>query len=393
MNKNILLIIFILVSCARNVPKESVHKSLQSISIKEGEISNISKDDVIKAIHFVPLETTDSCLIDVVEKIDVFEEKIYVLDKKENLYVFDINGRFIKGIGQKGPGPDEYIGAHDFYIHPEKRYISLLCYSNRTAVRYNLNGDYLERFKMNIETKALIGNCCLIDSDNLWLENSNSTKWAPYQYICLLEKDMQENNTFFPWLSTGSESCSRPFPTNDCMGKEFYAISLLNDTVYKWDDNHFSPEYILESGLLHPTPEFVKANEPYEFIDEAEKKLNQQGYSKGLSRLFSTDNYLCLEYWGLGYFDMIFMDKKQKRNALYRFSGGNNNLLHVYNDLRCIYEKYLVREITVEMLYAIKEEVRACHHPEISDLYEKLNEDDNPVILLYDIEKMISCLK
>ena len=103
MNKNILLIIFILVSCARNVPKESEHKSLQSISIKEGEISNISKEDVIKAIHFVPLETTDSCLIDVVEKIDVFEDKIYVLDKKENLYVFDINGKFIKEIGQKGP--------------------------------------------------------------------------------------------------------------------------------------------------------------------------------------------------------------------------------------------------------------------------------------------------
>lgn len=393
MNKNILLIIFILVSCTRNMPKESEHQNLQSISIKKGEISNISKEDVIKSIYFVPLETNDSCLIDIVEKIDVFENNIYVLDKKENLYVFDINGRFIRKIGEKGPGPEEYIGAHDFYIHPERKYISLMCYSNGTSVRYNLDGDYLERFKMNFKSKILIDHCYLIDGDNLLFENSNSKKWAPYQYICLSEKDMQENNTFFSWVSTGSETCSKMFPINNCKGSDFYAISSLNDTVYKWFGDHFFPEYILESGLMHPTPEFVKMNEPYEFIDEAETKLNQNGYSKGLNRLFSTDNYLCLEYWGLGYCDIIFLDKKQDQSALYRFSGGNNGLLHVYNNLRCIYDKYLVRETSVEMLYNIEEEVRTCNYPEVSKLYEKLNEDDNPVILLYDIEKMISCLK
>lgn len=393
MNKNILLVILILVSCARNVSNESEHQTLQSISIKEGEISSILKEDVINSIHFVPLETNDSCLIDVIEKIDIFENNLYVLDKKENLYVFDINGNFIRKIGCKGPGPEEYIGVHDFYIHPEKKYISLICYSNRISVRYDLEGNYLERLKINLKTRGVIGHCCLIDGDNLWFENLNSKKWAPYQYICLSEKNMQENNTFFPWISTGSESCSKMFPTNNCIGKDFYAISLLNDTIYKWLGDHFSPEYILESGLMHPTLEFVKMNEPYEFIDEAETKLNQNGYSKGINRLFSTDNYLCLEYWGLGYYDMIFWDREQNQGALFRFSGGNNNLLHVYNDLRCISDKCLVRETSVEMLYSIEEEVRACNHPEASKLYENLNEDNNPIVLLYDIEKMTSCLK
>ena len=113
----------------------------------------------------------------------------------------------------------------------------------------------------------------------------------------------------------------------------------------------------------------------------------------GLGRVFSTDNHLCLEYFGLGYCDYIFWNRHKKEGYLYRLLESNNPLLHIYNELRCADEKFLVRWLPIEMFFVAEKEIRATNHPGVPELYKNLKEEDNPVLVLYDYDKLLSRFK
>lgn len=148
---------------------------------------------MVNSIHFVRLETTEDCLIDKIEQIQRHKGCTYILDAKENLFVFDEYGKFVRKIGQKGPGPEEYIGAHMFYIHPKKQYISMISLATRKVVRYDLEGNYLDRLSLELRSRSLFsGNCYLMDKNTLLLECSNGQKFAPYQYLCVDEETLTE---------------------------------------------------------------------------------------------------------------------------------------------------------------------------------------------------------
>lgn len=339
------------------------------------------------------LETTDSCLIDQKEQISVYENSFYILDKKENLFVFDKQGKFIRKIGHKGPGPEEYIGATMFYIHPTKKYISLFN-GDIGVVRYDLQGKYLTRLKLNLKSNVLTDQCSLIDEKNVLIENSNSRRFSPYHYIGLSENNMQETNQYFLMPSLADENCAiGQYTMNNNAGNNFYAVTLYNDTIYRWNKDCFVPEYILESGLKHPCPKEIKRHEPYRFIGDVEKVLNRNGFSTGFQKIFSTDEYLCLDYGGLGYFDMIIWEKKQNKGYLYRFSGSDNPLLHIYNNWMTTSDCALVRYMSVSLLIDAEKEIRSTNHPEVPELYKKQKEDDNPVLVLYDYDKLLSRFK
>ncbi|WP_281820544.1 6-bladed beta-propeller [Parabacteroides goldsteinii] len=385
---------FFIFSCSRNVTEKQISAELQPISIKEGEIEKLTEEDVVNSIHFVRLETTEDCLIDKIEQIQRHKGCTYILDAKENLFVFDEYGKFVRKIGQKGPGPEGYTGAHMFYIHPKKQYIAMISLATRKVVRYDLEGNYLDRLSLELKSRSLFsGNCYLMDKNTLLLECSNGQKFAPYQYLCVDEKALTEKNAIFTWPALGEKNESFPYPKNNNAGKEHYIISYCNDTIYKYENGTISPRFILESGLKHPTSEVVKEYAPYRFIDEAQKKLNQNGYSMGLGRVFSTDNHLCLEYFGLGYCDYIFWNRHKKEGYLYRLLESNNPLLHIYNELRCADEKFLVRWLPIEMFFVAEKEIRATNHPGVPELYKNLKEEDNPVLVLYDYDKLLSRFK
>lgn len=388
------VVLFSLVSCTGKMRTGENIGELQPISIKEGEIEKITNEDVVNSVHFVRLETTENCLIGKIEQMQRYKGFTYILDANGNLFMFDEVGRFVMKIGQKGPGPEEYTGAHMFYIHPKKQYIALISLTTKKVVRYDLEGNYLDRLALNVKSRSLFsGSCYLVGENHLLLECSNGQKFAPYEYLCVDEETLTEKTQFFTWQALGEKNESFPYPKNNNAGKEQYLISYCNDTIYKYENGTIFPRFILETGLKHPTPEVIKEYAPYSFIDEAQKYLNQNGYSMGLGREFSTDKYLCLEYFGLGYCDYIFWDKHKNKGYLHRLLESNNPLLHIYNELYCADDKYMVRSLPVDMFFVAEKEIRSTNHPEVPELYENLKEDDNPVLVLYDYDKLLSRFK
>ena len=74
---------------------------------------NLRMSDLIESVEYIPLETTDKCLIGDGVRYDFNDEYIIAGDLHgEAVYLFNRKGKFIRAIGGKGPGPQEftYIG-------------------------------------------------------------------------------------------------------------------------------------------------------------------------------------------------------------------------------------------------------------------------------------------
>jgi hypothetical protein len=106
---------------------------------------------MFKNVKAIILETGDNFLIGRVTELQVFDGKIYILDEHvaKALFVFDLNGKFIRKIGNIGKGPGEYIRITDFTIDTENRFIYLLDRGNRVH-KYELNGRYVNTVSIQI---------------------------------------------------------------------------------------------------------------------------------------------------------------------------------------------------------------------------------------------------
>jgi hypothetical protein len=69
---------------------------------------NIIEDNIDKC-RFIKLETTDDCLIAAILKMEFDDEKIFIKDSNDKLFVFDNEGMYLQSIGKIGPGPDELL--------------------------------------------------------------------------------------------------------------------------------------------------------------------------------------------------------------------------------------------------------------------------------------------
>ena len=139
MNKLLpLLFVTFLFSCSSKENKKSTGDSMlesYNISINEDN-SNLNE-----SVDFVILD--DSCengLFASISKLIVKNELIYILDEvTSSIYVFNMDGKFVKKIKHIGRGPGEYIRIRDFNVDNNCLYI----YDDRTRklLCYDLQGD------------------------------------------------------------------------------------------------------------------------------------------------------------------------------------------------------------------------------------------------------------
>jgi hypothetical protein len=77
----------------------------------------ININEIAAHIDYIQLETTSESLIMRIHKIEIKDNRIYVLDfENASLLVFDLAGKFIRQIGRRGQAPGEYIGIEHFAL-------------------------------------------------------------------------------------------------------------------------------------------------------------------------------------------------------------------------------------------------------------------------------------
>lgn len=75
-------------------------------------------DEVFDSVFVVKLETRDNCIIGRINQVSILNDTIYVRDlaMTKNICEFDMNGKFLRSIGNKGNGPFEYVEPTDMHV-------------------------------------------------------------------------------------------------------------------------------------------------------------------------------------------------------------------------------------------------------------------------------------
>jgi len=183
-------IILFLLSCSGK-QKESIqfNNAQYIINLDEAKEISIPYSTILKNVRTIILETNKDCMIGTVTEFQVFDGYIYILDASiaKSMFVFSIDGKFIRKIGRLGNGPGEYISVKDFTIDTENRFIFLQ--DQGTLVhKYKLDGTFVNSVRIQ-EPRS---NSYFIQSYNGRLFSSIKTWEVQQDDYMLLEVDPED---------------------------------------------------------------------------------------------------------------------------------------------------------------------------------------------------------
>lgn len=139
----IIVLILLFSSCDKKNQKNEIVKINVDLLEKD-----ISIKDIFSRLEVVPLETTDSNLLIWPEKILIENGIIGIFDSKHPaLFMFDADGNFLRKIGKKGEGPEEYREIYDVIIDSKSGNIQMLSPFGE-IFSYAANGDFIKRIRL-----------------------------------------------------------------------------------------------------------------------------------------------------------------------------------------------------------------------------------------------------
>ncbi len=104
--------------------------------------SVIKLSDIADNLQYIELKTPSSLPIGMVSNMIISNEYIFIASKA-TLYQFDLQGNFIRQVGNTGKGPGEYLYAGDLSINEDEKKISIL--SAGGLYSYSFDGTFIGR--------------------------------------------------------------------------------------------------------------------------------------------------------------------------------------------------------------------------------------------------------
>ncbi|GET22779.1 6-bladed beta-propeller [Prolixibacter denitrificans] len=126
-----------------NQKPEEVKAAQINFSDIQSPTDGFSFINQIDTIQFIPLEFQKECAITKVSKLVVFDDTLYV-SSLNDLYLFSMQGKFLKRFAKQGKGPGEYLSLMDFTIDGKNRRLSLYDYLQNKLQVYRLDGSYIK---------------------------------------------------------------------------------------------------------------------------------------------------------------------------------------------------------------------------------------------------------
>ncbi|MDR1369524.1 MAG: 6-bladed beta-propeller [Dysgonamonadaceae bacterium] len=333
-----------------------------------------------RTIKYVGLETKDDCLLneDLIVFIGLVKNNLLIADLN-GCYLFNMDGKFIKQVGNKGNGPGEYGNIGNVVYDEKGNRIMITSTSIRRGIlAYDENGDYIETFlnQVNLSHWAFLNN----ETIALNIRNYMGNGREKLAFISLSGDTLSTVPNFD--LFNGSNA---PLSLNDMaifypFKDKVYYNRMFNDTIYYLDKNYdLNPQYIflsskhkMESSIRADAMKFVETT--FDYI------LPWQ--------IIETDKYLFVNMLrnkrGL---KPYFYDKGRRKfvsvaNADSRDSDG------FVNDLDngvAFYPQYKIRDKTLCMVLSPTKIIELKEQSFLSDMFLEVNEDSNPVIAIVEL--------
>lgn len=341
-----------------------------SESPKEIMLNELASD-----IRYVPLETTDDCLMN---------NEFYIMQYTgediitSGIFHFDKNGKFLNKIGSKGQGPEEYL--QDLFAFGDWKNKLLYVQNWTTLTCYGFDGTFVR----SVPTPQLnMGAAGLFDENHILYSNDiyYADKANPIQLYMV---DSQNGKTVSKWRGHLEEN------------KKYGMILTSRDFMYNYDNSLFYKPALENVIFKILSPK--KRQLVYKFdcsgkdIDVSADEVDPKKRFQFLSVYWAkeTAQYLFVNYGMKNISRLGIYDKEKKTftNVTIKdnLAGGydihpawtsdDNHLLMVYYAGGLLQDKE--KRYSTGLLPERKKE--------LDELLKNIKEDDNPVVILVTLK-------
>ena len=341
-----------------------------SESPKEIMLNELASD-----IRYVPLETTDDCLMN---------NEFYIMQYTgediitSGIFHFDKNGKFLNKIGSKGQGPEEYL--QDLFAFGDWKNKLLYVQNWTTLTCYGFDGTFVR----SIPTPQLnMGAAGLFDENHILYSNDiyYADKANPIQLYMV---DSQNGKTVSKWRGHLEEN------------KKYGMILTSRDFMYNYDNSLFYKPALENVIFKILSPK--KRQLVYKFdcsgkdIDVSADEVDPKKRFQFLSVYWAkeTAQYLFVNYGMKNISRLGIYDKEKKTFTNFtikdNLAGGydihpawtsdDNHLLMVYYAGGLLQDKE--KRYSTGLLPERKKE--------LDELLKNIKEDDNPVVILVTLK-------
>ncbi len=375
-----IILVFSLFSCGESAQKKENALAALPVLDLEAAFDNIDEadtsflwNDIITNERFIPLETTDDCLIGQGIWTALLTGNHFLIYRiwgnKESVFLFDSCGHFIKPIAWQGKGPGELTGTLNHVI-PFQNNQRIMINADYKMVIKNQNGDWIRDFKNN--RLLYVGNMYPHDSGFVFV---NQYERFPGDSTFLGFTDSLGN--IVRELKEAGEKRPNPDENRQIMVK-------LNLRRIFFTDNHLWFMKSYNDTLFRITPK--RTIEPYLILHRGKHApmLNDKSDRIPIDILhykevgpYSFIAYSRLQIWNHETGRLVASRKIEKYTLLN--SLGNFNYRLPDN-----------RIIQINLMSVCNEKLIFITSPSVDDTlrdYLNLREDDNPVIMVAELKK------
>ena len=351
---------------------------------KDLDYSHWVEDSVL----IVPLETKDNCLIGEITYLVYQDHKIYIADNlSKAVYVFDEKGKLLSTLRKVGNGPEEYLDISAFTVHDSQ----LLVYDNmkRKIFFYQEDGNFL--YEKDASTVWCMEMFCL--GDDLYLLNDNGK--TAMGYFCLFqlspEKENNEIKTFLPfeyqnYIQWIIDRYSAP------NGNEALFTVWPFDVLYEVKSGEAKAAYTVDFGDKRLPEEYIYGD-GYTAI----KVAQQDNYVMGINTVQQTDRYIFMTCSYNGTKTIIYDKETGKEFTAVRFYNKNLGGSAFMMSWTTMQNGYMVtyRNMADWVFEGQagcdwdKENFASEYTREMFKKFQKMNSEDNPVIIIQKIKENV----
>lgn len=338
-----------------------------------------------RVTDIIKLETNIESFITNIKQMEMNDSLIFILNGSENLYVFDRNGNFKNQIGKKGEAPNEYLVLNTFYINAVEQMVVLIDSYKNVLLNYSFDGKYISTISMSPNALLNCNNTLLMDDNTLMLFNMMGIKESiAYSLIDMNKKGLI--GKYFPYAPIKTNNYIYSFSRHPIAATENGAniILPLCDTIYNYSASSrtFEPKYIVETPRKMASKYQIRNDKKQTYSAEL-YDLWEEGYFTGFNGIYETKEKIILTFLNgiiMGYF--VF-DKLDRKGDYYIYEYDDASKEIPFYPVICTYDNKFIASVGAEKLLEYKGNIK---DETFQDVIKDLKEDDNPCLLIYELE-------
>ncbi|MDL2278839.1 6-bladed beta-propeller [Parabacteroides sp. OttesenSCG-928-G07] len=255
----ILLFAFLLLSgCGQNSSDKTGDIPVIDIIGNLGNYEAVSVSQFATELEYIPLETSYDCLIGE-EYVGVIVTSTYIFVRgSKYCYAFDRDGRFLGQIGSYGQGPGEYTHLTSFTMDEKSQ--SLYLETSRTLLEYSWDGVFRQSIDLPKNKHETNLHDVSFVRDNLFIGHSPNYKGDLLYNFVLFDQSSEMIKLFDNYVQFNhpqgmvawTDRSMNPYR----IGERIYVKEFSNDTLFSLtEENELVPHFVFDIGKYTTTKE------------------------------------------------------------------------------------------------------------------------------------------